>query len=174
MRGIGKGQTIRLFIVPEIMKLILAAVSAGVGISEASARQELDTLAPPDISQQLLKHVCAWLFINGMRSEKTQFNLLCEQNVCNVWRKAAYRHLMGSHVKIGTEGCDTHTQACLDVFRERVDFDVDNTIPPEQSFAGTYVLSTHTRPRLCRGFYALSAVRVAYVQARLRSSLMRT
>jgi hypothetical protein len=28
-----------------------------------------------------------WLVLNGMRSEKIQFNLLSEQRLANIWRK---------------------------------------------------------------------------------------
>jgi len=35
---------------------------------------------------QILKDVSAWLTINSMRSEKIQFNMLCQQSVQNVWR----------------------------------------------------------------------------------------
>ena len=35
--------------------------------------------------------------INSMRSERVQFNALCVQNMCNVWRKNAMRALVDSH-----------------------------------------------------------------------------
>lgn len=128
MRGIGQGQTIRLFIVPEIQRLILTQVGAGLGISRQQVQEQLDALTPADRDSQMIKHVCAWLFINGMKSEKTQFNLLMEQSVSNVWRKASYRHLMENFAEVGTKSCTPFTNHCLDVYRERVDFDVENSI----------------------------------------------
>ena len=91
-------------------------------------QEQLDSLTPADRDAQMIKHVCAWLFINGMKSEKTQFNLLMEQSVKNVWRKASYRHLMQNFAEVGTAGCQRFTNHCLDVYRERVDFDVENSI----------------------------------------------
>ena len=35
----------------------------------------------------MLVDMAAWLMINGFRSENVQFNMLCEQNLHNVWRK---------------------------------------------------------------------------------------
>ena len=50
---------------------------------------------------QLCKDVAAWLCLNQMRSERTQFNLLCEQTVSNVWRKRAYRTILHHRDTIG-------------------------------------------------------------------------
>lgn len=44
-------------------------------------------LNPMDRVTQALRDVCAWLTINLFRSEKVQFDLLCEQSIRNVWRK---------------------------------------------------------------------------------------
>lgn len=44
----------------------------------------------------VLKDITAWLIINTMRSEKVQFNMLCEQNLHTVWRKRAFNMLMGT------------------------------------------------------------------------------
>ena len=47
-----------------------------------------------DDERPLLRAVCAWLIVNTMKSERLQFNLLCEQSVQNVWRKRAYWTLL--------------------------------------------------------------------------------
>ena len=64
MRGIGKGQTIALMIIPEVRSLI---------------KKVADT-------SNILVDVAAWLVVNACKSQKVQFNLLCEQSVSNVWR----------------------------------------------------------------------------------------
>jgi hypothetical protein len=47
-----------------------------------------------DRTTQALRDVCAWLTINSFRTEKVQFDLLCEQSVKNVWRKVAWNELV--------------------------------------------------------------------------------
>ena len=69
MRGIGKGQTIHLFIVPEIKKLIEKTL--------------------PRMTGQVEDDVAAWLQLNGMKAEKLQFLQLCSQSMQTVWRKVA-------------------------------------------------------------------------------------
>jgi hypothetical protein len=79
MRGIGKGQTIVLMIIPEVQSLI---------------KKVADT-------SNILVDVAAWLVVNACKSQKVQFNLLCEQSVSNVWRKTAFRVLETHHREVG-------------------------------------------------------------------------
>ena len=101
MRGIGKGQTIKLFIIPEALKLLRAEVASGLGTTADERQAKLDALPETASGKQVLDDVAAWLIINGMRSEKLQFNLLCEQCTSNVWRKRAYRTLLAHADEVG-------------------------------------------------------------------------
>jgi hypothetical protein len=74
MRGLGRGQTLHLFIVDEVYELI-GRVSK---------------------SDSLLNDVIAWLIVNSMRSEKLQHLALCQQQLHNVWRKKAFTELLTS------------------------------------------------------------------------------
>jgi hypothetical protein len=65
MRGIAKGQTIELFIIPEVKQMVTQFCGA--------AR------FGPLTDQQLLAGVSAWLVVNAMKSETTQSNILIEQ-----------------------------------------------------------------------------------------------
>lgn len=56
-----------------------------------------------DRNSQALRDVCAWLFINSFRTEKVQFDLLCEQSVRNVWRKVAWSELIKRFVEVSTK-----------------------------------------------------------------------
>mmetsp|Transcript_14755 Transcript_14755/g.40767 ORF Transcript_14755/g.40767 Transcript_14755/m.40767 type:complete len:3812 (+) Transcript_14755:277-11712(+) len=122
MRGIGKGQTIELFIIPEVMKLINDQMS-GAAMTPPVAQPV--ALAPPAAGgygadllsmsspafpqaqtttpemrgspQQLLVDVAAWLTVNGMRSENMQFRMLCHQSIDNVSRKRAFEVLTGHY-----------------------------------------------------------------------------
>ena len=73
-------------------------------------------------TEQTLHDVTAWLIINGMKSERTQFNMLCGQNVSNVWRKLAFRRLLDDHSRVGTASGagDKILMQCIQVFREQV------------------------------------------------------
>lgn len=65
MRGLGKGQTVHLYIVGEVLKLVRRVSNTG----------------------NVAVDVLAWLTVNGMRSEKLQFLQLCHQNLANIYRK---------------------------------------------------------------------------------------
>ena len=80
----------------------------------------------------VLRDLAAWLCLNAVRSETTQFRLLMEQTAGNVWRKCAYQNLLrlaGQPVCAGGPQGET-----LNVFRERVDFAIENVIPAAASF----------------------------------------
>lgn len=123
MRGIGNGQTLELFIIPEVMKLIndqqiklaknqgaLAqrapvapqAPPAGYGSDLLGMSNPLaQTVHSPTLAtggRQLLVNVAAWLSVNGMKSENMQFRMLCQQSIDNVTRKRAY-HLLTTHFR---------------------------------------------------------------------------
>uniref|UniRef100_A0A7R9W9B5 ubiquitinyl hydrolase 1 n=1 Tax=Pseudictyota dubia TaxID=2749911 RepID=A0A7R9W9B5_9STRA len=126
MRGIGKGQTIELFVIPEVMKLIEKQVkrSQQFGLQPApppppanplgGGGGDLLSLAAPTPNPshdefapvaarggvQLLRDVTAWLTVNGMKSENMQFRMLCQQSVDNVMRKRAFRTLTGSYKEL--------------------------------------------------------------------------
>jgi hypothetical protein len=125
MRGIGLGQTIELFIIPEVMRLIddqrkkvaqkqmvgaqrsqppvPAPAATGYGADLLSLQASPLTMptfsaASNGVGLQLLIDVAAWLTINGMKSENMQFRMLCQQSVDNVTRKRSY-HTLSTHYR---------------------------------------------------------------------------
>ena len=85
MRGIGNGQKIKVLIIPEVKELMhreLAIINAGRDAAAAA------------VERRTLEDICAWLVVNSARSEKTQWSMLCLQNVSNVYRKNAYSTLL--------------------------------------------------------------------------------
>lgn len=153
--GIGKGQTIKLLVVPEISDRINTQVSIGAGIiqskpislpppsttasstSSSSAATTIATTATTTTTinnnqelKQFLQDVLSWLMINSMRVDGVQFNLLCEQSVGNIWRKRTFRTLLTNYRFIDevTHSPIEVTRA-LQVFRERIDFEIENSIP---------------------------------------------
>ncbi|KAG5495830.1 hypothetical protein JIQ42_02697 [Leishmania sp. Namibia] len=76
MRGIGKGQRLCLYLIPEVVSRIQEA------------------LGPRYRTGDMLKDVPAWLLLNSMRVEGMQFFKLSLQELANVWRKKAIAHLL--------------------------------------------------------------------------------
>jgi hypothetical protein len=95
MRGIGRGQTITLLVVPEIADLIAKQVSLGVtGRSNHIVAGDMSNLT------QFCNDVLSWLVINSMRVDSIQYNLLCEQSVGNIWRKRCFAALLGDYRQV--------------------------------------------------------------------------
>ncbi len=127
MRGIGKGQTIHLYIIPEVLKLI---------------KKE----APDSGSMQ--RNVAAWLTINSMRSEKLQFMQLCVQNLKNVWRKRAYETLLTETTTRAISNNERRywrfqevsgpyidrLKKCVNVFREKLEFQIATDLSNSPTF----------------------------------------
>jgi hypothetical protein len=81
MRGIGAGQKIHVFIIPEVAELM--------------NRELKDAVIPnnPHTKEHVLEDVVAWLIINSLRSEQVQWTMLCLQNIGNLYRKNAFQCL---------------------------------------------------------------------------------
>jgi hypothetical protein len=124
MRGIGAGQTIQLYIIPEVKKIIQNTV--------------------PRSSGSMVVDACAWLQLNGIRQEKMQFMQLCTQNTATVGRKEALSNLLKISVdqlakpSSGTLGLKIFKEESIDdaleVLRETVSFDIPRGIPKSVSF----------------------------------------
>jgi hypothetical protein len=136
MRGIGMGQTITLLVVPEIADRIDTQVSigAGRGTPAESDKYQLQGTNPRELDNvvttpQFLKDVVSWLMINSMRVDGVQYNLLCEQNVGNIWRKRCFNTLKSDYKSIDSfDHCPPQLNRALQVFRERIDFEIENSI----------------------------------------------
>jgi hypothetical protein len=50
----------------------------------------------PDCTVEELWRIAAWLVVNSMRSEQTQWNMLCVQNVSNIYRKNAFGNMLSA------------------------------------------------------------------------------
>ena len=86
-------------------------------------------MAAQEDARQFLRNVLSWLVINSMRVDGIQFNLLCEQSVANVWRKRAFSGICGGYLKIDAMDCPKELSESLQVFRERIDFEIENSVP---------------------------------------------
>lgn len=156
MRGINKGQTIHLMIIPEVCDLIereLKKISVhstithdvpdSQAISASESRGHSHVLSSRHSRahvHQVLVDINTWLVINSMRSERVQFNQLCIQNISNVWRKKAYEVLLSEHSQFTVDRSpNPHSDEgkALDVFCEPIDFNLNATVPNPVPFAET-------------------------------------
>ena len=134
MRGIGKGQRLRLIITPEVSRPRKKPWSLGAGQRPDERERRGATR-----EERVLRDVCAWLVVNTARSERTQFNSLCEQSTPNTWRRAAVTRLRERMELVGApieepsaasaDPDKAIVQACIDCFRERLDTTVLNAVP---------------------------------------------
>ena len=80
MRGIGQGQTLEIFIIPEVMeriskhqKLLSGSLNPRQIAPDEGSLLSLRPIEPQISENQLLVHVTSWLTLNGMKSENMQF-----------------------------------------------------------------------------------------------------
>ena len=111
MRGIGKGQTIVLFVIPEVAKLV--STESGRARPESAERRakRLGGLSAADAARASLVDVSAWLLVNSMSTEKVQFELWTLQCARNVWRKRSMASLHGAHGRFGEHSAAKSTDA---------------------------------------------------------------
>lgn len=62
MRGIAKGQTISLLVIPEVQQLMKRQLAKGAEVATSNSRS---------VQGQLLQDVAAWLTLNSMREFHT-------------------------------------------------------------------------------------------------------
>eukprot|EP00949_MAST-11_sp_MAST-11-sp1_P002253 g2253.t1 len=159
MRGIGRGQTVHLFIVPEIKRLI---------------RKSL-----PRLTNHMEDDVAAWLLLNGMKAEKLQFLQLCTQNMQTIWRKEALNNLLSSSgVSIdgfqAPRGVDRfHQGGSSDMLRRSmsalldvIDFDIPVDVPSSEPFQDTLQRMVDRKSALCTRTRQGEMVKIVMQQTR--------
>jgi hypothetical protein len=160
MRGIGAGQTIELYVIPEVEQRIAQELGA-----RRTGRPGLD--------------VPAWLLINSMRMESLQFVKLSLQELANVWRKRALVALE-DEARPHSGGASSATPAerlrrfergsaflrrAIALFREPISFEVESAVPRARAFASRIEELLRERARVCER--RRDAERVRLVAARM-------
>ena len=172
MRGIGIGQRIHVFIIPEVRELIqrelractsgskkqiesspvvsedIVAVSHPFGHGEGSL-ESAGTHHATDSNSHVLEDVVAWLIINSLRSEQTQWTMLCIQNISNLYRKNAFKLLLESvndifkalpasavapEIGAATTGVDGNAAEAMRMYTEPLTFDLESGVPDPLPF----------------------------------------
>ena len=146
MRGIGKGQTIHLFIIPEVQNRIIEELEL---VNERSSQN--NNINNRSITGRAELDVPAWLLINSMRMESVQFVQLSQQELYNIWRKTGYSTLVDEiHVNRPSQSTDQrlrrfrNAQAdensqdwlrkCVALFREPISFEIEDHVPVSFSY----------------------------------------
>jgi hypothetical protein len=70
-----------------------AAAAAAAAAAVAAEVDDIETS-----NSEVLKHIVAWLVINSMRSEQTQWSMLCIQNIGNIYRKTVRTENLVGHI----------------------------------------------------------------------------
>ena len=115
MRGIGKGQTIRLFVIKEVQ----CKIASDLG-THSVGRPELD--------------VPCWLLLNSMRMENLQAVKLGEQELQNIWRKHSLSSLVGeveqnrqhmAGIRVRRFDGNAWLRRCVQSYREIISHDIE-------------------------------------------------
>lgn len=138
MRGIGAGQTITVWVIPEVAELMAKELGKA---TSAEKDASLVNTAQHDPLRRTLVDIAAWLVINSMRTEQIQWNMLCLQNVSNIYRKNAfkavrqdYKALLPSATKTFEPTTKMDPEKSLTLFTEDIDFSVEGSVPDPVPF----------------------------------------
>lgn len=154
MRGIGVGQKVHVYVIPEVKELIQRELLQVERTSSLSASPSSPLLSSSSSSSSnddhVLEDIVAWLIINSLKSEQTQWTMLCIQNIGNLYRKNAFKTLhMSTMVNANTTTSNTSistisssssststestiitiSESALDVFNESIDFSLEAGVP---------------------------------------------
>lgn len=184
MRGIETGQSIHLFMIPEVENRIRHEM----GFTQSSALVEKTKM----LNEYLLL-VPAWLLINSMRLESMQLVQLSLQELHNTWRKRALNSLLdeigtvkdvvqakpggtsssyslSSRLRrfIGDEESKQWLRSCIDIFRVEISYHVETVVPKKKELTDVVEAIVQTHQAFVRSSDEVS--RVADVKKRLAHS----
>ncbi|KAF7457140.1 EF hand family protein [Cryptosporidium felis] len=153
MRQLGQGQTIHIVLQAQVADMIekngltCEMISErslfskkdesprgdGGGRSEAkggnlvSLGEEGDFKIPDALL--FLRCLCGWLLIQSITREFEQSQLLCVQSLENIWRKKAFSRMVSEHVHWEDGSFDQREDLLVDVFVERLSFEIPSSVP---------------------------------------------
>jgi len=162
MRGIGKGQTILLFVIPEVQRLMASETALGAGTTRDVRAAQIAALPEQERRRQELEAVASWLVINSMKSERVQFELWCLHCSQNVWRKKAKNGLVAGHANFSDaregKGASALERRMLEVFREGVERDISNSVPVATDTRQTIASLAQQYAELCDEMHEIKAI----------------
>ncbi|OWZ23137.1 hypothetical protein PHMEG_0002034 [Phytophthora megakarya] len=142
MRGIATGQSICLFLIPEVENRIRHEMKlAQVELStNGTAQQRLD---------EFLLLVPAWLLVNSMRMEAMQLVQLSLQELHNTWRRRALHSLLDEIAAATSKNASLSSRLrrfigsgdkdwlrkCIAIFRVQISYNVDAAVPTKKQLS---------------------------------------
>lgn len=167
MRQIGQGQTLTLYLIPEVSNRM---------------RDELES--SESHSNNALVDVPAWLLLNSMKMEALQFIQLSQQELQNVWRKEALSQLLAeSRAPKSRDPMDrlrrfehypkaTGLRRCVALFREPLGVlhDINPSVPRDSFFADKVdaMVAEHClfAPEGSAGAFRIAEVRIKTMESK--------
>lgn len=153
MRGIETGQSIHLFLIPEVENRIRHEMLLAQSPALAAMTKDLGAY---------LLLVPAWLLINSMRMESMQLVQLSLQELHNTWRKRALNALMDEidastgaspHAPpsvvqrmrrfIGDDAAKQWLRACVNKFRVEISYAVESAVPLKRDLSDVIASLVH-------------------------------
>ncbi|KAL4139988.1 hypothetical protein PRNP1_015417 [Phytophthora ramorum] len=155
MRGIATGQSVCLFLIPEVENRIRHEMKlAQVELStQGSAQKRLD---------EFLLLVPAWLLINSMRMESMQLVQLSLQELHNTWRRRALHSLLDEIAAATSKDASLSSRLrrfvgreddtvkawlrkCIAIFRVEISYTVDAAVPMKKQLSDVIgkLIETH-------------------------------
>lgn len=125
MRGIGKGQRITVFLIPEVRELMNNELSGCTYTKERNKHVD-----------HTLQDIVAWLVVNSMRSEHLQWSMLCIQSIANIYRKNAYKTFTEYSKRERENG--GKTEAAIKLFDQAIDFSLSVNVPDPYVFKNIF------------------------------------
>lgn len=180
MRGIETGQSIHLFLIPEVENRIRHEMMLSQSSQLAVQAKDL---------QEYLLLVPAWLLINSMRMESMQLVQLSLQELHNTWRKRALNSLMdeidhstktvtGAPTNqsivarmrrfIGPEDAKSWLRECVNKFRVEISYAVESTVPIKKDLAEVITMLVSKNESFLKTAFELQ--RIEEVKQRLAHS----
>lgn len=94
MRGLGNGQKLHVFVIPEVRELMAKEEASAIERVVDDDDEAEEGSPRPAAQADVLKMIVAWLVIQSMKSEQTQWAMLVIQSIGNIYRKTAFERLL--------------------------------------------------------------------------------
>jgi hypothetical protein len=102
MRGLGAGQTLRLYVIDEVLKL----VHDNLGDLAQTTRDNA-TSAEMSAAGKTQQDIVAWLILNEVRIARLQNGKLLEQSTYETFREPAFKAITNEYMSSGGDSVDT-------------------------------------------------------------------
>lgn len=139
MRQLGVGQTLAFVVIPQMAQLVNAQLDGGRGVAGLERGKLMaafrDDANADDGNAAVIAALVAWLTLSGVKKAATQHSQLRLQNARTVYRRAALRNLLPSGdptevTKDPAQLGNGKARRALDVFQEKVEFDISADVMP--------------------------------------------